>query len=229
MTAAEIVSAVRLCFDEEATNDSNLANAANNDDTRMDNIIKSKIGDALTWVCLYSPAELLSGYDGSTGVNFIADMSPSSDVADIVANGDTIGGRCVLATDFLRLIRVRGAGWHRAVITPLSEDSEEYLQLYDANGAKATVERPQAAIVLAAQKKLEVYPKVSFTYTYVKDPIASGANFVSNGANIPGRAKGAFIYYLAFLTLSAYGDPRAPRMLEIAKMNVSRADSEQNK
>jgi len=211
-----------LCFDEEASNDANFANAQGGDSTRMNNIIKSKIGDALTWVCLHASVEMLTGNDGSSAANFVADINCSgSDITDI-----NIGGRVTIESDFLRLIRVRGAGWHRGVMTPLSEDSEEYLQLYDTNGAAATVDRPQAAIILAKDKKLEVYPKPnSFVYTYVKDPLASGTDYSSvSSVTVPNKAHASFIYYLAYLTLSAYGDPRAPRMLEIAIMNLSRTD-----
>ena len=39
---------------------------------------------------------------------------------------------------------------------------------------------------------------------------------------IPPRVKTAFIYYLAFLVLSAYEDSRAKNMFEIAKMNIGK-------
>lgn len=222
MSIDSIVDAVRYCIDEEASNDTSFANASNGDNTKMNNIIKSKIGDAFHWLCLHAPAEVLTGNDGVSTTSIVADVTvASSGITSIPATGTAIGGYFAVATDFLRLVRVRGEGWHRAVMNPLSEDSEEYLQLYDSNGAEATVERPQAALILSATKKIEVYPKpTSVTYTYIKDPLAGGTNYSTTNPLIPSKAQGAFVYYLAFLTLSAYGDSRAPRMLEIAQMNL---------
>lgn len=229
MTVENIIKAVRFCYDEEALNAANFGDASSNDNTLMDNIIKSKIGDALRWVCLYAPAELLTGKDGDSATTIVADKTPDT-VNNIPSSGDSIGGSFSVENDFLRLIRVRGNDWHRAVMTPIEEDSEEYLQLYDTNGAAATKDRPQAAIIYSATKKIEVYPKpTTVTYTYVKDPLATGTDYSTTAPSIPTKAQGAFIYYLAFLVLSAYEDSRAPRMLEIAKMNISRTDNVQKK
>ena len=221
MNIVDIVSRVRKAIDEEAVNNADFTNASAGDSTKMDNIIKASIGTALHWVCLHAPAEMLSGNDGTSTTTLIADVTPT--VTPIPASGTSIGGYFAVETDFLRLIRVRGDNWHRAVMTPLSEDSDEYLQLYDTNGAAATADRPQAALILSATKKIEVYPKpTTVTYTYVKDPLSGNSDY-SDGTtapSVPNKAHGAFIYYIAFLVLSAYGDSRAARMLEIATMNI---------
>ena len=142
-----------------------------------------------------------------------------------------------MQADFIKLARVRVNGWHRAIKTPIEEDSEEYLQLYDANGAAATADRPQAAIIDKAIKVLEVWPTGSSAeYTYVAATEAKsfdvttgevGHEVTTTHYPLPPRAKTAFIYYLAFLVLSAYADSRAPRMLEIAKMNLGFTDNKQ--
>ena len=128
--------------------------------------------------------------------------------------------------DFIRLVRVRASGWHRAVREPLAEDSDEYLQLYDSNGAKATEDRPQAAYIEKATKQIEVWPKGSdnANYTYIAQPDIKDDDVSEDDdvVALPPRAKTAFIYYLAFLVLSAYEDSRAARMLEIAQMNTGR-------
>ena len=225
MTVSAICEAVRFCFDEEKQALTGLSGASGDDINCMDNIIESKIGDALRWVCLHAPVEMLSGYDGSTSVNFIADVASGSLTSPeaITIGGNTIGVRFTAPADFLRLVRVRASGWHKAVTNPISEDSEEYLQLYDPNGASATKDRPQVALILGATKKIEAYPGDTTAkpdFSYVKDPLVESGKSFASGATIPFQAQGAFVYYLAFLTLSAYGDARAPRMLEIAKMEV---------
>lgn len=236
MTVGEIIKAVRFCYDEEALNGANFGNASSNDNTLMDNIIKSKIGDALRWICLYAPAELLNGTDSATSVatGILVDKTGVSPTGIT----DTTGGKIQLdATNnpgFIKIVRVRMEDWHRAIKEPISEDSDEYLQLYDTNGAAATVDRPQAAIIDKAVKEIEVWPFTSgktASYTYVADPgtTISSTSALTDTLNLPPKAKTAFIYYLAFLVLSAYEDSRAVRMLEIAKMNVSRTENTQNK
>ena len=91
MTVGEIIKAVRFCYDEEAIDSADFRNASAQDNTYMDNIIKSKIGDAVRWICLYSPAELLGGSDekdGSsepidTGIIVDAEVSSGSPIDSI--------------------------------------------------------------------------------------------------------------------------------------------------
>lgn len=220
MTVEQIIKAVRWCYDEEAQNLSNIQQAQAGDSTLMDNIIKAKIPDAVRWICLYAPTELLGGSDEQdfpTGILVDKTGSPTS-------ISGTTGGKLTMPPDYIRLVRVRVNGWHRAVKNPISEDSDEYLQLRDENGATATADRPQAAIIDKATKEIEVWPTgASAEYTYVaslndEDITKDGGTTVA----IPPRAKTAFIYYLAFLVLSAYEDSRAARMLDIAKMNIGK-------
>lgn len=220
MTVGEIIKAVRWCIDEEQMNLSNMSAAGENEFGLMDRIIKAKIGDAVRWICLYAPSELLGGSDSSqsTGILVDATQTPSSITG-------TNGGRITMPADFIKLARVRITGWHRAVRTPLAEDSNEYLQLRDEYGAEAPVDRPMAALIEKAQREIEVWPTgTSAEVTYVKDPnISVDADSAdSQTVPLPPRTKSAFIYYLTFLLLSAYGDARAERMLEIAKMNIGR-------
>lgn len=236
MTIGKIIEAVRFCIDEEAQNGSNLAYA--NDKTRMDGIIKDKIGDALRWVCINAPVELLSGTDthnGGTPVDtgIIVDKTgtftaSSTEYKYIAMTGRSNGyGRILTGEDFIKLARVRIAGWHRAIINPFAEDSEEYLQLFDEYGATATTGRPQAALINKKLKEIEVWPvssgdNVEYSYVAMIPDSTINTSSDSNNVALPPNARTSFIYYLAFLLLSAYGDARAPRMLEIAKMSLSR-------
>ena len=218
MSIDDIISAVRFCIDEEKSNGASFANASSGDDTSMNNIIKNKIGDALRWVCLYAPAELLGGSDESVSTGILVDESPTPTAAY-----DNKAGKVTLSENFIKLSRVRVSDWHRAVKTPLLEDSDEYLQLLDSNGATATADRPQAAIIDKAVKELEVWPwesgkSVSLTYVSSVSPVGIGSPVTAYA--LPPKAKTSIIYYLAFLLLSAYNDARAERMLDIAKMNL---------
>lgn len=223
VSVQNICRAVRQCFDEEAQNEAGFDVAAADDSSLMDNIIKAKLGDALRWICLYAPAEQLSGGGSSnTGVNIIEDVTNQT----VPSNG-----RIALGTNFIRLIRVRCSNWHRAIMgdTLLSEDSEEYLQLFNPDGAMATADRPQAALIESAEKQVEVWPhEPGSRYDLTKLVMPSSTDLENaTEVNIPTLLRTSFIYYLAFLVLSAYEDTRAARMLEIAKMNLGLTDDRQ--
>ena len=246
MTVGDIIKSVRYCIDEEDSNPSSLANSGvlGSDNVLMDNIIKDKIGDALRWICLYAPADMLGGTDEVDRTDpehpVYHQTGIISDVQNATVNAiqNSLGGAIQLESDFIRLVRVRGVLWHRAITKPIAEDSEEYLQLYDTNGATATMDRPVAALIEGETRKLEVWPirisasesPIAFSYSYIA---ATGDNsfdvIIDEGEPtehtethypLPPKAATAFLYYIAFLLLSAYGDPRAERMLAIAKMNL---------
>lgn len=231
MTVQNIYKRVRWCFDEEALNVASLADVSeydfgNTDNGLMNRIIKDKIGDALRWVCLYAPAEQLSGEgDSSDGsIDIVVD-----DSGTVPADG-----RIALGKNFIRLIRVRCTDWHRAVMgeSLLKEDSNEYLQLMDGYGAEATTDRPQAALIETAEKKVEVWPHKSgnrYELTKLVMPSADDLSNLQDNSNvsIPPLLLTSFIYYLAFLTLSAYEDSRSTRMLEIARMSLGQTNDQQ--
>lgn len=247
MTVNDIIKAVRWCIDEEALNVAGIADVSafdfdggtHTDEGLMNNIIKDKIGDALRWICLYAPADLLGGTDeyitpnpGATPTpvltGILVDM-PQSGTLVPTPIGATGAGKLIMPADFVKLARVRVSGWHRAVKSLLTEDSDEYLQLYDVNGATATADRPQAVLIEKSTREIEVWPTgTSAEYTYVANinteeaikERTEGTTTVYYVA-LPPRVKTSFIYYLAFLLLSAYGDPRSEKMLQIAMQNLN--------
>lgn len=224
MKIVDIIREVRLCIDEEDVNDAAFSDTTN-DSEHMDNIIRAKIGDALRWVSLYAPPEVLSGSDEKnveTGV--LVDVKNP-----VITPTSAHGGTWKAPENFLRLARVRVAGWHRAVRVPIAEDSEEYLQIYDNCGATATEDRPQAALIETANRQIEIWPwskdkLVEITYVASTDGSYTGEEENEKAVALPPRVRTSFIYYIAFLLLSAYGDNRANRMLEIAKMSFGRED-----
>lgn len=233
MTVGQIIKAVRWCIDEEAMNAAGIADVSaydfdggtHTDMGLMNNIIRYKIPAALRWVCLYAPAEQLSG----TG------SSSSQDAIDIIQE-DSLSATSNLLTPshpIIRVVRVKGTGWHRAILgdSMIKEDSDEYLQVHDTNGAEATVDRPQASLINTKVKKVEVWPGTgTFTLTYIK---ALSSNDIQNldidttEVGIPTQVETSFIYYLAFLLLTAYGDARAKNMFDVAMLNIGRSDDKQ--
>ena len=225
---------MRWCIDEEAVNVAALAGASaydfdggtHTDTGMMNNIIRNKIPAALRWVCLYAPAEQLSG--GSSG-------SSSQNAIDVIQE-DTLsatGNVLTPSKPLIRVVRVKGENWHRAILgdSLIKEDSDKYLQLRDENGATATINRPQAALVNTKEKKVEVWPgDGQFVLTYIKvlsaDDI-SGLDIDSTEVGIPANVETSFIYYLAYLLCTAYGDSRAKSMYDNATLNLGRNEDKQ--
>ncbi len=219
MTVAEIIKAVRWCIDEETNNAS--INTDEKDDVYMDNIIKAKISDALRWACTNAPGVMLSGSDNDLASGILKDYT-------FTLNGENYDGTwdedhnigCIsMPSDdnFIRVLRIRGNGWHRAIITPEEEDSDMSLQMFDSS-AEGTKERPIAIIVRQNRVKFLVQPatdKVEITVV-VSPSSVSESDTSDTNVVVPENIKGGFVYYLSFLLLSAYEDSKATAMYNIA-------------
>ena len=215
MTIRSIIENVRWSLDEEK--------GQPDYETRyMDNIIISKINDALRWCIFNADTSLLDGSDTNDGTGcIIQEELPSASQTKATLNGAYV----IMPTDFVRLIRVKVTGWARAIHEPIAEDSEQYLMQYDAV-AKADKTRPQAAMIATLPNKIELFPtpleddKVEITYAITPEEIDTSVS-LDTSFGIPPKLKTAFIYYLAYLVMIAYDDTsKANSMLVTAKMNA---------
>ena len=227
ITVANIIKQVRWCIDEEAVNIASLAGIDENDDAYMDNIIRSKVYDAMRWCLQYAPVDLLSSDGSSAGTN--PTLVTSSDLT--IGSGSVTAGNPTVVTlpsGFQRLVRVRLNGWKKAVRVPIEEDSDKYIELSD-DTATATQNRPVAAIIRTDPLKLELWPGGStgniIQISYVNYPdfgteSITASDDATTTLYIPDKLRSAYLYYIAFLVMAAYGDNRASVMLSIAKMNL---------
>jgi hypothetical protein len=215
MTIKSIIDNVRWVLDEEK-------GQPDYETVYMDNIIKSRINDALRWIIYNADTSLLDGSDTNDGTGcIIQEELPSG-----VETKATLDGAYVrMPSAFVRLVRVKVTGWARAIHEPIAEDSEQYLMQSDAM-AKADKTRPQAAIVSTLPNKIELFPtplkgdKVEITYAVTPGEIDTSAS-EDTSFGIPPKLKTAFIYYLAYLVMIAYDDnSKANSMLATAKMNA---------
>lgn len=119
--------------------------------------------------------------------------------------------------------RVRTKGWHKAVI-PVEDTDDAALEMFDES-AKGTVDRPQAAIMRVKPLKILIQPITikeddqtinDVTVSYVGVPLSTTGSGASESVDVPSNFQGAFIYYIAFLLLSAYDDSKANQMYSIA-------------
>lgn len=201
MTVSDIINRVRWAVDEET-------GYADYETNYMDNIIKASIHDALVWVNTYADPNLLIGTSADSGYVKHEKLTVGTD------------GYLTPTNSLLRIIRVRNTGWNKAVMTPVREDSEEYVMQADAT-AKADASRPIVAIIETVPRKLQVFPSkanddVEVTYTYAPSVTVDDDSDIA----ITSGAQGAFIYYLAYLLMIAYNDARAGAMFSTAKMHA---------
>lgn len=223
MKIGDIIKQVRWCIDEEAL-------YGDYENTYMDNIIVAKMDDALRWVTLNADSTLLSGSDEKSktpGILHDYTLNNNHDAEHSGTEPVLTDGVIVLPLNTVKVVRVRVSGWYRAVLTPIAEDSDEYLMQSDDN-ACATKERPMAALIESYPPRIELFPKPLATDT-VEITIATESEETEGGSTwsredvvaLPPKTKSAYLYYIAFLVLCAYGDiNKANAMLNVAKMEI---------
>ncbi len=209
MKVEDIIKAVRWCIDEESNNTSEITDEK--DDLYMDNIIKSKINDALHWVAITAASSPVLSDSKKV------DATTTSTIK--VESFDDTRGIGVITmpsdTEVINISRVRGEGWFKAV-TPVEDTDDEALMMYD-DTAKGTADRPLATIMRENPICILLQPipdkaVISFVGVPKNVSITSDTTDVA----IPDKLSNAFIYYLAFLLLSAYDDTKANQMYTIA-------------
>lgn len=223
MTVTEIIKAVRWCIDEESDNNSSMADVIDEkDDSYMDNIIKSNISCALRWVCVTAPSSLLldsSAYASNPTSSLVKTYTFKSGDSgyDTTWNSSLgIGKITISSANWIRPLRIRGDDWYKAIMTPVEEDSEEELAMFDTC-TMGTKDRPQAAIIRGSSLGLLVQPSSNtIEVTVICSPSVSSTIAGDADISIPESVTSSFLYYLAFLLLSAYDDTRANQMYAIA-------------
>lgn len=209
MSIEEIIKAVRWCIDEESNNTSEIADEK--DDLYMDNIIKSKINDALHWIAITAASSTVLSDSVKVGATTTSTINvncfdETRGIGEITMPSDT---------EVINISRVRGKGWFKAV-TPVEDTDDDALMMFD-DTAKGTEDRPLATIMRDNPIRILLQPipdeaVISFVGVPKNVSITSDATDVA----IPDKLSNAFIYYLAFLLLSAYDDTKANQMYTIA-------------
>ena len=208
MKVSDIINAVRWCIDEESNNISDLAEVTDErDDSYMDNIIVASIPAALHWIAITSKDSPILSSSSTTGQSASIHVEQYEDSDDI--------GVITMPSNVsvFNINRVRAKGWQKAVI-PIEDTDDRELFMFDET-ERGTKNRPIAAIIRNTPLQLLIQPKPSdgeVSISYVGVPIGITADNV----DISDTFKTAFIYYLAFLLLSAYNDTKASQMYTIA-------------
>lgn len=213
MKIEDIIKQVRWCIDEDSNNTSAITDEK--DDTYMDNIIKSKINDALHWIAITAASSPVLADSKKV------DATTTSTVK--VEEYDTEKGIGIITmpsdTEIINISRVRGKGWFKAVV-PVEDTADEALMMFDES-AMGTLDRPQAAIMRENPIQILLQPKPEeAVISFVGVPKNVSISPSDTDVAITDKLKNAFIYYLAFLLLSAYNDTKATQMYTIAMQQL---------
>ena len=223
MSIEEIIKAVRWCIDEESNNTSEITDEK--DDLYMDNIIKSKINDALHWIAITAASSsVLSDSEKAASDKTDSEKTDSkkvdattSSTIKVESFDDTRGIGVITMpsnTEVINISRVRGKSWFKAV-TPVEDTDDEALMMYD-DTAKGTADRPLATIMRENPISILLQPipdEAVISFVGVPKNVDPAS---STDVAIPDKLSNAFIYYIAFLLLSAYDDTKANQMYTIA-------------
>lgn len=216
MTVEDIIKEVRWRIDEESNNSSSVTDEK--EDVYMDNIIKAKIPDALHWIAITASSSTVLSASSDAKLAGSATVSASMEVKKF-DNYDDIG-LIVMPSNLsvFNVNRVRAKGWHKAVV-PVEDTDDEELTMFD-DTAKGTFDRPFAAVMRVSPLQILIQPIPSdgvVTVSYVGVPTGTVKDSDQKDiVDISDTFRGAFIYYLAFLLLSAYDDTKANQMYSIA-------------
>lgn len=189
----DIVRDVRVCMDENPSS-STLSALGDVDTLSTDEIIRSKILEAVRRVHLSAPAHLLE-----CGHNF----------GDAIYWGEMESGWVLLPGDFMRLVVFEMDDWDRAVYHAIGTDDPEYAkQRSRIKGVRGTAERPVCAIAVRPEGKvLEFYSCKSRSAhvsrgVYIPYPMVDEYG----GVDMSERCYMPIIYTAAGLTLLTIGE-----------------------
>ena len=193
----DIKEAVRIVLDENEASDNMLADI---DTLSVDEIIRSKVEEAVNDVHLTAPVHLLE---------------PGNDFADSIAWDKEPGkgsGWTLLPEDFHRLIGFKMSDWERPVYSAILPDDPLYaLQKSRFAGVRGNTQKPVCALVMRPEgRALEFYScgageDVCVTMA-VYLPVS---RIVCEGISICERCYRSVIYKVAGLTALSMGkDPQ---------------------
>lgn len=202
----KIVGDVRVCLDENRTS-SSFVNDSSAETLLLNDIIESKIKEAIDFVHVNAPYYKLTG-DTKTLFRESGGRSVISVVWFGVDANDACGA-VKIPDDFLRLVVFEMSDWERPVYTAIGVDDPEYAkQRGKIKGVRGNPERPVCALTsMSGSKTLEFYScrnrqATVRQATYI--PYAEISD--SRKVFISKRCYSSMVYVCAGLTLSTYGD-----------------------
>lgn len=183
---------VRVAMDENKTSEQLIADE-DIDTLSLDDIVRSKIVEAVRRVVTEAPVHLLDG-----GVPF----------GDAVYWRGKGSGWTLLPDDFMRLLIFKMSDWERPVYEPITAADPQYqLQFSRYKGLRGNPQKPVVAIVSRAEGRvLELYSCKDTDATveqavYIPLPKVD----CDGGIEIPERCYTSVVYQTASLVLASVG------------------------
>ena len=189
----KIMQDVRICLDQNMASDA-LIESGDIDTLALDEIIKSKILEAIQRVHRDAPNYLLEG-----GHNF----------GDAVYWRELESGWVLLPKDFLRLVVFEMDDWEQAVYQAISTDDPEYEKQHSRfKGIRGTAQRPVCAIGIRPEGRVLEFYSCKSTDAKVSRAIYMPYPQIDEdgGVDISERCYNAVIYTAAGLTLLTCGE-----------------------
>ena len=204
---------VRICIDRN-DEDTSLLHDGDEDTLNLDDIIESKVLEAVERVECEAPYHLLE-----QGHNF-------DNESEAVYWGDQESGLVLLPEDFMRLVVFEMSDWERPVYTPITPDDPRYARQHNrVKALRGTAQRPVCAIAVRPEGRvLEFWSCKSTGATisravYIPQPTIDE----HGGVDISERCYDAVVYTCAALTLVSCGEAdKAKTMFEMAKTYLTK-------
>ena len=196
----DIVNLVRIKYDEIGLNESEMIK--DSDDSDIDTVIKSCIGDAYRIAVNAADTSMLEG--------------KQLEGAELEIDGSLVG-HVMLPEDFLRGVTARLDSWQSASSLIINEDTTEYRMQSDPY-ACGTYQHPVIALVHTANgRELEFYKARSKEDKLKSFVYMPTWNSSSESVDIPDQIAEAFIYYIAALTATTFREDVANDFFKVAK------------
>lgn len=204
-----ITKDVRVALDQNMISD-RLVEIGDVDTLSLNDIIRSKIEDAVKRVHSEAPYYLL---DGGNNLG-----------ESIYWNEGKNTGWILLPDNFMRLVIFQMDDWERAVYHAISEDDPEYeLQSSKFKGIRGTPQRPVCAIAVRPEGRALEFYSCKSTQAQISRAVYMPYPHIdeTDGINICKRCYEAVIYTIASLVLVTYGDTdKSTNFTELAKSTL---------
>lgn len=200
----EVMRDIRVSIDQNNRSEQ-LLDTGDVDTLTLDEIIRSKIVEAVERVHREAPAHLLE-----EGHNF----------GDELYWGDQESGWVMLPDDFMRLIVFEMSDWERGVYRAIGTGDREYeLQRQRVKALRGTAQKPVCVIAERPEGKVLEFYSCKSERAYVRrgQYLPYPRIDKGDGIDICKRCYGAVVYMAAALTLSAIGESeKAARFVELS-------------
>lgn len=205
---------IRIALDENMSSGV-LTSLGDVDTLSLNDIIESKIEDAVRMAETDAPLSLLDG-----GKSFLS----CSNISWESAKGYGMGS-IVLPEDFMRLLSFQMSDWDYPVSVAISEDSPKYKQQRSRfAGIRGCPQRPVVAIINhPSGQLLEFYSCTAGESVEVKRARYLPLPSIKNGRiEICEKVKPSAVYYAAFLVASALGSETAGMLKAIGDKLINK-------